>query len=411
MRNEVGTDRACGPDTRPSGTARRARLTAALAALLAVGGGCSINADNPAGFEYAGRGPSVVEVDTFTVTGDDTTWAAELRWDPLEVIAAGSYRDYHALSLIRFTGLPEGASVQGARLTLRRRSNTASTDSTRLLTLSIRPVSTDWDSTWWGEDAGRLTLGTAVSQTGVPVAGDEDTVGFALPTSVVQTWVDDEEAARRGIALTAPDDGPFIQLFDSNDAVGGRAGFKPELQLTYIPAGGGSNERLTLDSSRDLTLFTTEDAPLPSRLWASRGASWRSVLTFDISAIPLSATINRAELTVQLDTDASVGLPVGIFSALTDDMMPWDRLTSEMVAPGTSTIAYTVSEGDSTVTLGVTRAVERHTRLGRDVLQLLIAASGEASGAGRVVLPNTSVDPSRKHSLRVLYSVPPGGQP
>ncbi|MFO7768273.1 MAG: hypothetical protein R6W82_04885 [bacterium] len=394
----------------PGGPAsRRGRMAGVLVALLVVGGGCSINADNPAGFEYAGRGPSVVEVDSFTVTGEDTTWAAEFRWDDVELIAAGSFHGYHALSLIRFTGLPEGAAVQGARLILRRRTTTASTDSTRLLTLSVRPVSTDWDSTWWGDDASRLTVGSSLSQVGVPIVSETDTVGFTLPSSLVQGWVDDEAAARRGLALTAPDDGPFIQFFDSNDAVGGRAGFKPELRLTYVPAGGAENETLSLDASRDLTLFTTDGVPPADELWASRGASWRSVLTFDISAIPASATVNRAELTVQVDTGASVGLPMGIFSGLTDDLMPWALPTSEMLAPGTGTIAYTVSEGDSTVTMGVTRAVETHTRLGRDTLQLLVAASGEATGAGRVVLPNTSAAPVREHQLRVFYSVPPGG--
>ncbi len=169
-------------------TAHRAERNAVGGALLftfLLMIGCSINSSNPAGFEFTGRDQSDVLTDTLTVTGADTSWSVPLRLDSSIRLFVGAYEGFESLALMRFTDLPAGAEIVDAILILRGHSITAADDSTEI-TLEISPISSEWDTTWTAEDRPGLVLGSAVSQRTVLFDAVLDTIGFALPTDLVQ---------------------------------------------------------------------------------------------------------------------------------------------------------------------------------------------------------------------------------
>ncbi|MCK4349614.1 MAG: hypothetical protein KAX13_02085, partial [Candidatus Krumholzibacteria bacterium] len=124
------------------------RAFTALPIVLAVG--CST--DNPAGYEYTGRGPSSILTDTLVVTGSDTTWAVDLSLEKSPLLFVGEFGGYRAAALLRFSGFPEGAQIQTPRLVMHGIRADASGDSTDTITLKLYRVTSTWDSTWGGDE-------------------------------------------------------------------------------------------------------------------------------------------------------------------------------------------------------------------------------------------------------------------
>lgn len=373
--------------------------------------GCEINSGNPAGFEFTGRGPSSVIADTLAVTGADTSWSVALPLDISSRLFVGEYEGYEAVSLINFTGIPEGVEIVEARLTIYGISISTSGDSTDVITLYIHPVISEWDSSLTGEGMAGLQIGGSLSERSVIYDAATDTINFTIPVNLIQSWVDDPDSAARGLAVTALSPAPFLLHFYSSNVTGSLAQRQPRMSITHVPTGGGDSSTKTLTPDADISLITYSEFPPAGELWVGRGAPFRTLLTFDVSHIPPESMINRAVLNLHMLPDQTLGAPVSVAAALPLLDEPWLLPTGAVVEEGTVSFAHSVALSDSSASLLITSAVAAH--IGRDIpqLRLLVLASGERTGVGLVrFLDSTSGDENRPN-LEITYSLPPGITP
>jgi hypothetical protein len=387
----------------------------ALLALLALAGaaGCEININNPAGFDFTGRSPSLVVTDTLSVTGADTSWAIDLPLHTSDRLFVGRHGGFQGVVLLRFSDLPADAVVQDARLTFYRRAAHADEEEPAALDLAIAPLTVDWDTTWTGARLGEVTTGAEAASVAVLYTTTADTFGLTLPNTLVQTWVDDPTgaAARRGLALTAPTDATWLLQLDAGDDHYLYSQRRPRLRLRWVPAEGGSSRISVVYPELDLSLLTLTGTPDPGEFWITRGAAWRCLITFDLSGLPAGATINRAVLRLGVSTTDGVALPFGFTAALPLGAAPWTLLPSQMFDSATVSSAVSVAEGDSTVSLLVTRALGAYLTSDRSALGLVVLAYAEGSGIGRVTVLDATAPADRRARLDLIYSVPPGGAP
>lgn len=394
-------------------TAHRAERNAVGGALLftfLLMIGCSINSSNPAGFEFTGRDQSSVRTDTLTVTGADTSWSVPLRLDSSIRLFVGAYEGFESLALMRFTDLPAGAEIVDAILIVRGHSITASGDSTEI-TFEVSPISSEWDTTWTGEDRPGLVLGSAISQRTVLFDAVLDTIGFALPTDLVQGWVDDSVVAARGIAVSAVSPASFLVNLYSSEVSGSTAQRQPRLVITYIPAGESGNKTSTVTAEFDLSLLTYDSAIAAGELWTGRGAPFRTRLTFDVSNISPQATINRAVLKIGIRSELTLGAPLTVVAALSLYDEPWTVSDDTVIDEFSLGFAASVGESDSTLSMVITQTVASHIIRDEHLMHILIVTSHENIGVGLIRFWDSSAAPEQRATIVLTYSLPPGGTP
>lgn len=391
---------------------QRTYPAALAAALLVLAAGCEINVNNPAGFDFTGRGPSTVLTDTLGATGADTSWALEYPLHRGDRLFVGRHQGFEAVTLLRFLDLPADAVIEEARLTLYRRAANASGETPLGLTLSVRPVTVDWDTTWTGERLGDLAYDPLIDSIAIPFEVTADTFGFDLPAALVQTWSDDPTAVgpRRGLALTAPSDAPWLLQLDAGDTDFLFSQRRPRLRVRWHPAAGGSSRITVVYPDLDHSLVHLTGTPAAGELWVARGAPWRTLVTFDLSLLPDGATVSRAVLRLPVLATDQVGLPVALAAGLPVGPDPWNLSSTDMLEVNTLSSGISVVEGDSTVALLVTRALAAYLRGDRSQSGLLVLGVGESSGIARLRLGDATVSEGERARLEVVYAVPPGGE-
>ncbi len=394
---------------RTANTTDRQAFGMALLVLLLLVAGCSINSDNPAGFEFTGRDKSQVHTETLTVTGADTTWAVPFPLESSIRLFVGAFEGFKSIALIRFTDLPAGAEVVEAVLIVRGHSISAAGDSTQI-TFEVSPISSSWDSSWTGEDRAGLVLENAVAQRTVLFDALLDTTGFRLPTALVQEWVDNPSAAG-GVAIAAVPPAPFIVNLYSSEVSGSTAQRQPRLKLTYIPAGESASRSTMATAETDLSLMTFNTPIAPGELWVGRGAPFRSIFTFDVSHLPPEATINRAVLNVHIRPELTLGAPLTIAGALSIYDEPWTVSDAPIIDEFSIGFGTAVTGSYSTLAMVVTPTVGAQITRGEPVMNLLVVASYENLGVGLVRLLDSTAAPEQRATLELTYSLPPGGTP
>jgi hypothetical protein len=381
-----------------------------LLGLAVVLGGCEINSGNPAGFDLTGRGPDTVLSDTLVVTGADTSWAVPLPLEAASRMLVGRIGGFEAVTLISFTDLPADAIVEEAALQLRRATGISEIDEPANLVLSVHPVTVDWDSTWSNEDLPSLTTDPVVDVFSMAWNAASDTIGFGLPTTLVQSWVDDGAAAARGVALLPDLAATWVLAIHSSETTSGTSR-RPRLRLRWRPAGGGTSRIETFPVDQDLHLVSYSALPAPGELWLARGAAWRTLLTFDLSGLPPEATVNRALLRLHIFPDDGVAPPYGIGVSRPASATPWDLPPLDMVVAGTSASAVAVSGSDSTATIVVNRPLGSIVSAGQTDTGLLLFATSEFTSIGMLKLTDATAPPEKRARLEIIYSLPPGSTP
>jgi hypothetical protein len=416
VRNRAGEGKAKGilkEFIKYHGLWRRWRAFTAL--LIVLTAGCSINADNPAGYEYTGRGPSSILTDTLVVTGSDTTWAVDLSLEKSPLLFVGEFGDYRAAALLRFSGFPEGAQIQTSRLVMHGIRADASGDSTDTITLNLYRVTSTWDSTWGGDELESLNsildLEEVLDQINIPLSATADTIGFSLPVDLVQSWAEDAGQAALGVALVADTGAPFFLHLDSADASRTRSGFRPQLRFDYVHPTGGDVRDESLEPNMDLSMVSFSPTPAADELWVGRGSPYRTLLTFDISQIPAGITVNRAVLRLGVRMGEGVTEEISVVAALPLSSEPWNLPVTETMTHGTTSLIANVTLSDSTASLVVTRAVAVHLPRELPQLELMVVAVGEGSGIGMIVLWDSTAQSLDLARLEIIYSLPSGVTP
>ncbi len=371
--------------------------------------GCEINANNPAGFSYTGRDASVVLTDTLVVTGSDTSWSTPMPLHRADRLLIGEYEGFSSLVLAAFTSLPADAVIEEASLTLYRLSSFTIADDPGPLVIRVHPVTADWDTTWTVNDLPGLAMDTFVDDFSLAYDANSDTVGSGLPSSLVQSWVDDPSAAARGVALTTAAFAPWMVVVDSDQASSTRTSRRPRLRIRYSPAGGGASRVESFRADSDLSLISFSGTRPADELWLSRGHIHRTLLTFDFNGLPQDATINRAILRLGIRPDVAIGAPLSLAVAVPASSTPWLDPPLDMIEPGTSSFSLSISKQDSTGALIVNDPLSALVFSGFTDRGLLLFAAAEFSGVGLIRLLDSTAPADRRATLEIVYSRPPGG--
>ncbi len=393
---------------------RSSKIVHLIASLIVILlSGCSLSADNPAGIDYSGRGPSSILTDTLVVTAADTTWTYDLSLERSPILMVGEYGGYEAATLLRFVGYVEGADVVTAKLILNGITADTDGDSTDTITLNLYRVTAEWDSSWSGDDLGGLSaiLGEVLSQRQIPLSATSDTLAFSIPVDLVQSWVDDTGEAVKGVALVATSPAAFLMHFDSDNAISTRAGLRPHLEYEYIHPDGGDLRAESKEAAMDLSLISISGTPASDELWVGRGVPFRSLFTFDTSALPADITVNRAQLNLGVKTDEGISDGVSIVAALPLSEDPWNLPVDDIVTSGSTSPGVTVALSDSAASLIVTSALGKYFEQDLQQLGLMVFSIGEGSGVGLIKLWDSTATLPNRATLQIIYSLPSGITP
>jgi hypothetical protein len=300
-------------------------------------------------------------LDTFAETVINTGESATLY--------AGYFGPRRMRSLVHFSGLPSG-TVQEASLHLR-----VTGDAGDAVSASIRVhrVLSDWSEST--DDADTTLQFDANPAVIVASAPGETALVAAIPTTIVQTWVDNE-ANNDGLLLAPDNTVAVLRKFASSEADSNRPFLRVVSQLA------GSEARTdTLFADRD-TYLTAPDTTASNRtaplLLAGRqnGLTHRTALEFELPAdVDARSTVNFANLEVSLDPKA-----FGLFDSTIS------LAAHEIVsAVDTSAVVFrTAAEGSADLTqssdslaISLTSLVGRQRLAGERRIKVLLRATGE----------------------------------
>lgn len=222
----------------------------------------------------------------------------------------GRFGNYTAITALRFIpeGLPIRDTIHVLSATLRLRAISWFGDSTAPLSFSIYKISKSWTPsglTWDSVQAAGFYEPSPVRGTySGHVTADSQYIYISLDTAMVRGWLaTGRRDSNYGILLVPTAGG---QLARGLAPLGGLDSAQHYPRLEVIARGSVGGEQ---DTTRDSLGYSTFVANIdnlnanPALVYAQAGVAYRSILRFDVSAIPRGAIIASAELL--LDRDAA----------------------------------------------------------------------------------------------------------
>jgi hypothetical protein len=228
-----------------------------------------------------------------------------------------------------------------------------------------------------------------------------DTISVAVPDTLVQRWLDDPDS-NDGFVLLLDDPAAYVQLTAAS-TTGLANEFGPLLRL-FVTVNDGSSVSSVI-ATADAYIATFEGSVLDG-LGAGNEPFLRTLLRFNLSAVPPNASINLAELRVtprqvvaldslQIELRRVVSPFLGgatVFSTLLLDLVRVEADSALVFSnPGLASLVR-LWQADSTLNLGVGLQAQR--RFGN---------------LGFVILAGPEAAPASRPQLRVIFT--PGLRP
>ncbi len=317
----------------------------------------------------------------------------------------GQVDNKRASFLIRFENLPDSATVESAEIQLITFQTLGDTVGEIEATVHLPLVSWDESEVTFENFAGQFDPAPLTRFTLTPA--DTDTVHIALNKELVQSWIDSTRE-NFGLYVQTASGGFMKQLFSGNSTTS-----PPVLRLSYIPAGLDSAVTASFSSTADAFLFETITPLEAGPLYVSDGDDYRTLLKFDVSAIPEFATINRAVLTLTVDTTRSFltendGHVFDIFrltAASTDPInAPLDSANAVNSSGG---IAVTSTRQ---LNLDIGEAVQNWTFGSQENFGMLLVSRRPSRDLYRTAFYSTKMDSTKGPYLTVYFTVPSTNQ-
>lgn len=315
--------------------------------------GCNTEKRNPLGEGFVGRDPG----DTVALPAIPLTSARSFQsliiptvMGEQEELLVGQMNGFLLRSLLRFNvpdelsgGVPSGLTIDSLRVNLGIRSARLVENASLI---ALRPDSpweelqTYVDTTRWVESEVLATpIPGAVTQVFV------DRVRIDLPVSLLKYAV---EAGDQSVEILLQPDGeaPFLLDIFSREATDIRADAPiPELEAVYRV--GDVTERAAVQTDAD-TYWSARINGGPTKDLAilAEGFFYGSVLNFDLPNIPQGATINSAQLQLNIDLDRSYfsSFPIEIYGLkIAEGDTAFTRFNERLlIEPATAT--YTINQ-------------------------------------------------------------------
>lgn len=372
---------------------------------------------NPVGFDQGSRGGFFAEPETVLVS--EPAADAEIRpprttGSALSLLV-GRDGEANAHGLVRFETLPDTTGIRFAWLRLHAKRGRG-----QGIYLEIRRILGDaesWDPnevTW--ETAPEVSEDPLESSWPVRTGAIEDTVSheeiprFVIPMSLIRSWAEDPDS-NAGLQISiAADESNFgiARIVSHNDLIYDVDGALIRTPALILADSSGT-DIYEIEATQDA--YVIEDLrPVPSGINLisniSAGTPARYVLRFDLDAIPVEASIVRAQLTLPLrDGQISDERPIRL--AVYETMEAWEELT---VPDSLETASLPVSVGDygaAADTMGIEFEIAPLIQAWMEELDnygITVRFADETASADGIEVFTREAD--RKPSLKIIYVLP-----
>jgi hypothetical protein len=239
-----------------------------------------------------------------TATLDSTSGGKIVNTLASSFLLLGTFKNIESRILLRFDPLPDSGTVLSAKVKLPADSVVGQTGT---FEATIHQVISPWkesEITWTGMDFPVQFNNVEMGTTRIS-AGQKDTVSFDVDPALAASWFASKGDSRdsAGVLIQARNAGFMKKFYPRSNS-----DKPPYLELTTRMRIGNRDTTITTRRTAVASIFVFQRmAPLPDkRVYVSNGEQRQSVLFFDLRAIipdtiPLSATVNRASLVLNVD--------------------------------------------------------------------------------------------------------------
>ena len=367
--------------------------------LLFFGFQCAKKKSNPVGIEYyAGQTIGSEHFITLYAAASDTFYQTPVSLADSPYLFAGNNADISARCLLRFPNIEPSGIVDSAKVLLHVSSLQPEPESPGELV--VREVIQSWDEEIAPDGFTEAMLGNEIFRT-IAVDTLLDTLFIPVSPETVETWRDTTEETNYGLHLSMDNDF-MIQFYAYESAISTSA--TPQLWVWFHE--DSTRSPLKVSYAEDVTFAKTTIPTASDRLVVENGTAVRSLLRFDLNAIPDHAAINKATLELTADTLSD---NADLASVMTLNAFPLsDSLWTFVEMPFDT--QYVADEG---------LLIEENAEIDMSVLVQLILGGyfenngfmirggSESSTLTKAVFYSTEADSLRQPKLNIYYTVPP----
>ncbi|MFQ5632110.1 MAG: DNRLRE domain-containing protein, partial [bacterium] len=287
---------------------------------------------------------------------------------------------------MKFLGLPDSTGViTEAKLVLKSRAFFGTPGG--ILTASVHEIKKNWQER-------ELTSNGISAEFFDPVplgnltfaAADSDTVIISFDAELVNRWIALPDSERFGV-LVRPDGAFALQLFNSSEALDEQ----PKIQLFHEDSTIANP--LEFFATEDVFVFEVLNEPADGPLYIGNGLEHKSIIRFNLSAIPDEATINRARLIMKIDTTNSFLSPTDGFTFGAERLLEEisnlaasvdSLVTSNSIFPLSTTLG--VVDSSRTLTINLNNQIQEWTAGRQDNLGLILMTRTPGRDLYRIAL-------------------------
>jgi hypothetical protein len=329
------------------------------------------------------------------------------------LLLLGALKDIECRILLRFDTpdlFLQTSQVASVKLKLPADSAQGQTGS---IDATVHQVTSPWDeaSVTWGQDPFPVTFNPMIDRQSI-TASEADTVSFNLTPQTIASWFDTSSTKRdtAGVMLQASG-ATFLKEFHSRFS----SEKTPFLELT-LNRPAKSDTTVFRSATKSVFVFRRLAPLAADRIYIGDGEKLLSALYFDLKAarpdtIPRSATISRAMLILDIDTENSIfpDIENALSVSLLRSIKKHTLLTFASNADSVFFVQASAIRGaDKSVKLNVTGIVQSWVRDGikpNDYFVLFPNFTGISFL--RVAFYSSNSDPARAPRLQIEYTTPP----
>lgn len=322
----------------------------------------------------------------------------------------GKFDKFESQILIRFArlDLPDTVSVVAATLKLHARLVQGQGTS---FNAEIHEVTSSWDSSkvTWQDDIFQKKLFNSRPMDVQPASSQKsDSIIFKLDPAVVSTWRT-KEGREKGVLIQAPN-AAFTKAFHSTFS----SPKQPVLELISLKRGNAKNDTTRHSATASVFVFRRLAELDKNPLYVGISEQHHSVFFFDVRAIPSTATISRAMMTLEVDTLNSAfyssRLDVQLLQSTKNfDLNPllFDPLRFSPDSLRTVDVD-SVNASTQRLTFTVTSAVQQWVLDSKNNFGLILfPLSLNGRDLTRAAFYSKEADPARAPRLQIEYTLPP----
>lgn len=337
-------------------------------------------------------------------------------------IILGSLEKYTSNVLINVNTLYAIDSSDVIKATLNLYNNKVYSDNS-LVEFTVHKITTDWEE----KSVNWQTIMDGYDSEPIETmsANFSDTTWIELPFSNLQfmkEWINDqknETNAITGLLLKCKTQCSAVEI-SSSDAPASL----PFIEFIYPDTLAGSQDTMNLALSQDASLLQVdhelqedEIVKNPDYLRIGNVSGYRSLLRFDLSSLPETATIHQALLTLHIDQEQGMtleerGLSIAASAVLNDSS--WSSgstVKKDSVFSIYSDVAFidneTFSVDSKNALTSMSHILQRWTLDIRDNYGLLLFPMNAGEDFQELYFHSGKIDTSQRPKLKITYSLPP----